>query len=61
MKYEKLINLLTALAVVCGAVMKVMHVEYANTVIIFGFIVMSAFQTWQVAELKKRIRELENK
>ncbi len=59
MKYDKLIIGLGTLVVIGGSVMKIMHLPYASTTLLFGLIGMSVFQTWHVAQLKKRIQELE--
>ena len=41
--------------------MKILHLPYANTVLISDFIVIFFYQNWHVAQLKKRIKELEDK
>lgn len=61
MKYEKLIYGLGSILVIGGAVMKILHLPYANAILLFGFMGTSLFQTWHVTQLKKRIKELESK
>ena len=61
MKYEGLIYFLSSIAVIIGAFMKVLHLPYANVILLIAFIVTVGFQTWLVGQLKKRIKELENK
>lgn len=59
MKYEKLIYALGSLVVIAGAVMKILHLPFANPILLFGFMGTSLFQTWHIKELKKRIKQLE--
>lgn len=61
MKYEKLIYSSGALIIFAAAIMKILHLPYANTLLLAGFIAMGVFQSWHVAVLKKRIQELEGK
>lgn len=59
MKYEKTIYAIGTLLIVAGAIMKILHLPSGNPVLLFGFLVTSVFQTWHVAQLKRRIEELE--
>lgn len=61
MKYEKLINALGACVVISGTAMNLLHLPFANPIILSGFISLLLFQSWQVAKLKKRVKELEGK
>ena len=61
MKNEKIIYGLSSILVIGGAIMKILHWPHAAAIFIFGFIVRSLFQTWQISQLKKRIQDLENK
>jgi len=61
MKYEKLIYGLGSMVVIAGAIMKTLHLPYANAILFVGFMGTSFFQTWLVTQLKKRIKELERK
>ena len=61
MRYEKLIYGLGSIVVIAGAMMKILHLPYANATLILGFMGTSLFQTWHVTQLKKRITELESK
>ena len=60
MKYENLIYALGSIIVIAGAVMKILHFPLANAILIHGFLATFLFQNWQVAKLKKRIKELES-
>jgi hypothetical protein len=61
MKHENIIYGLGSIFVITGAVMNILHVPYANPIFLFGLIWTTLFQTWHVIQLKKRVRELENK
>ncbi len=61
MKYEKIIYGLSAIVIIIGAMMKILHIPYSSLVLLSGVMVSSVFQTWHIAELKKRIEELESK
>jgi hypothetical protein len=61
MKHEKLIYSSGALIIFAAAIMKILHLPYANSILLIGFIGMGVFQSWHVAVLKKRIQELEAK
>lgn len=61
MKYEKWIYGMGSLAVVVGAMMKILHLPYANIILMMGFLIVNLYQTWQVAYLKRRVNELEQK
>lgn len=61
MKHEKLIYGLGAVIVMTGALLKIFHLPYGNAILLFGFVGTGLFQTWHVAQLKKRIEELENR
>ena len=61
MKNDKLIYSIGAGLVIIGALMRILHLPYANAILIFAFIAMSMYQTWHVSYLKKRIKELEGK
>jgi hypothetical protein len=60
MKYENLIYALGAILVIAGAVLKILHLPFGNTILFFGYSATFLFQNWQVAKLKKRIKELES-
>ncbi|MFZ5551572.1 MAG: hypothetical protein ACOZCO_00545 [Bacteroidota bacterium] len=61
MKPEKLITVIVAAVLITGTAMNILHVPYSIPVILSGFAAISLFQTWQVSQLKKRIKELESK
>ncbi len=61
MKNDKLIYSIASIVVIVAALMKILHLPYANGILIFGFVGMSVYQTWLVTHLKKRIKELEGK
>jgi hypothetical protein len=61
MKNDKLIYSIGAIVIIIGSVMKIFHLPYANTVLISDFIVIFFYQNWHVTQLKKRIKELEDK
>ncbi len=47
--------------IIIGALFKILHLPYANAIFVFAVAGMSVFQSWYVARLKKRIKELESK
>jgi len=61
MKYEKLIYGLTAILTIVGAVMKILHLPYGNTILLLSLIGTSSFQWWHVTHLKKKVKELKSK
>ena len=61
MKHETLIYGLGTLIVIAGALMKILHLPYANMTLVFGLIGTIVFQTWHVSMLKKKIKELESR
>lgn len=64
MKHEKLIYSIACIIVIISAAMKILHLPYSNSsdaLLIFAFVGVSFFQGWYVTQLKKRIKELENK
>jgi hypothetical protein len=61
MKNDKLIYSIGSIVIIAAALMKILHLPYANSILIFGFAGMSIFQTWHVTQLKKRVKELEDK
>ena len=58
MKYVKVISGLGAILVIVGAIMKILHLAYGNTILLTGCIVTIIFQAWYVAHLEKKIKEL---
>jgi hypothetical protein len=61
MKYEKVIYGLGTGMVIGGAILKIMHIPYANTLLMLGLIGMSIYQSWLIAQLKNKVTELEQK
>ena len=61
MKNEKLIYSIGALVTIGAALMKILHLPYANAIFIFAFVGISIYQSWLVTYLKRRIKELEGK
>lgn len=61
MKNDNLINSIGAIVIIVASLMKILHLPYANGILLFSFIGVSMYQTWLVAHLKKRIKELEDK
>jgi hypothetical protein len=61
MKHEKLIYAIGSIIVIGAAIMKILHLPYANGIMIFGFVGMSIYQSWLVTHLKRRIKKLEEK
>jgi|GEM_PF-3318373 len=59
MKNEKLIYTIGSIVIVVAAGMKILHFPNANAILVFGMLAMSIYQSWHVAQLKKRIKELE--
>ena len=60
MKYEKTIYGAGCLILIGASLMKILHLPYANGILQLGFVCMFVFQAWTVAQLKKRVKELEN-
>lgn len=61
MKYEKVIFGLGTCMVMGGAILKIMHLPYANTLLMSGLIGTSLFQSWLIIQLKSKVTELEQK
>lgn len=61
MKYEKLVYGIGSVTTIVGATMKILHLPNANPILLFGLLGTIVFQTWHVAQLKKKIKELETK
>ena len=61
MKREKFIYGLGSTLVIAGVVMQIMHLPYGKEVFLFALIGMTVFQSWHVAQLTKRIKDLEGK
>ncbi|NBP67727.1 MAG: hypothetical protein EBU52_03190 [Cytophagia bacterium] len=61
MKDEKVIYGLGTCMVIGGAILKIMHIPYANTLLMSGLIGTSLFQSWLIAQLKSKVTELEQK
>lgn len=61
MKNDNLIYSIGCILVIIGALLKILHLPYANAIFIIAFVGMSVFQSWHVTQLKKRIKELESK
>ena len=61
MKTENLIYGLGSASVIAGAIMKILHLSYGNQIFLFSLIGMTIFKSWLVTNLKKTIKDLENK
>lgn len=61
MKYEKVIYGLGTCLVIGGAMLKIMHIPYANLILLSGLIGTSLFQYWMISQLKQKVNELEQK
>ena len=61
MKNEKLVYSIGSILIIAAVAMKILHLPFANYILISTFVAMSIYQTWLVTELKKIIKELENK
>jgi branched-subunit amino acid ABC-type transport system permease component len=61
MKYENIIYTICAIIVITGSVMKILHLAHGNTVMFYGIIATAVFQALHVAQLKKRVKQLESK
>ena len=59
MKYEKLIYAIGYTIVIVAAIMKILHLPYANSILIFSLVGLEVFHSWHLTQLKKRINELE--
>ncbi len=56
-----LIYTLGAIVIITGAVMKILHLPYAQVIVQSGILGTLFFQALYVMQLKKRIKELESK
>lgn len=61
MKKENLFYAIGSTIVLGAATMKILHVPYANLILIFSLLGLGTYQSWHVSQLKKRINELEKK
>ena len=64
MKYEKAIYGIGSLIIIGAAAMRILHLPYADystAITTWGMVGMFFFQSWQVTQLKKKIKELEQK
>ncbi len=61
MKNDNLIYSIGCILIIVGALLKILHLPYANAIFVFAFVGMLVFQSWHVTRLKKRIKELESK
>jgi cytochrome b561 len=59
MKYEILIYVLSIALIISGAVVTILHMGNGYRLMFYGALTMSAFQSWHIDRLKKRIKELE--
>lgn len=61
---ERLTNLfyfIAALVVVMGAIMRILHVEFAGLLLFIGFAIGLFVSVFHITRLKNRVNELENK
>ena len=61
MKNENLIYGIDTLIVVAATVMVILHIPHATLIMIVGLVVMIVVQAFHVTQLKKKIKELEEK
>lgn len=61
MKNEKLINAIGSIVIIGAAVMSILHIPFADLILVLAFAGTFFYQSWQVTQLKKRIKELEGK
>ena len=61
MKNDNLVYSIGCILIIIAALMKILHLPYANSILMSAFVGMSIYQTWHVTQLKKRIKELESK
>jgi hypothetical protein len=59
MKNDKLIYSMGCIVLIIASLMKILHLPYANSILLVDLVAMSIYQTWLVTYLKKRIKELE--
>ncbi|MGK0252890.1 MAG: cytochrome oxidase assembly protein ShyY1 [Mariniflexile sp.] len=60
MKKEGISSAIVSIIVILGAILKILHVEYANIIFVFGLLVLVFLQEWQLSRLKKRVKDLED-
>jgi len=61
MKNENLIPTLCALVIITGAILKIMHLPYANQLLLLGFFLDTIYKSWIIKKLKNINKELEAK
>ena len=57
MKHFKTLALLSALIVISGAILKVLHLKYGDALIYIGMLTQIIVQSYHIAALEKQIEE----
>lgn len=57
MKHFKTLALISALIVISGATLKVLHLEYGDTLIYIGMLAQIIVQSYHISALEKKIEE----
>ena len=57
MKHFKTLALLSALIVIAGAILKVLHLQYGDTLIYIGMLSQIIVQSYHISALEKKIEE----
>ncbi len=58
-KFVNLVYSISCIVVIAGALLKIMHLPYGNSVTLLGLIIGTAASYFYVANLKNRIKQLE--
>jgi len=55
----KIIYIIGAVMIITGAIFKIQHYQYGNSILIFGFVIESITSSYDNSRLKKRIKKME--
>ena len=58
MKYKNLIYGIGSVLIIAGAILKIMHLNYGEVVIIFGVLLVQFFMVRYIAILEKKIKDM---
>ena len=59
MNYKILYYFLTTALVLAGATLVLLHYPFGHSILSAGLLTYISYQSWQINQLKKRIKELE--
>ena len=55
----KIFYVIGAITILIGAIFKIQHYQYGNSILIIGFVIESMIFSYDNSRLKKRIKKLE--